>query len=203
LLVVRHGRTEWNATGRFQGMGDPPLDQVGEHQAAALAVELAPMRPSAVVSSDLRRARCTAAAVAAATGLDVEVDAGLREVDLGTWEGLTRDEAEAAYPDEYRRWRDGEDIRRGGGETVAEAGSRAAAALLGLAGRAAPGDGPMVVVTHGIVLQAALDALHRDGSMAAPDLSAGAPHLGNAEWMAVELTGDPPRNRHQTGTIRK
>ncbi|WP_262320489.1 histidine phosphatase family protein [Acidiferrimicrobium sp. IK] len=185
-MVARHGRTAWNAAGRFQGMGDPPLDEVGEAQAAVLGAELAPLRPRWVASSDLQRAARTGEVVAAACGVDLRVDAGLREVDLGAWEGLTRTEVEARYPDEYRRWSAGEDVRRGGGETRAEAAARFVASLLALAAPLHPGD-TGVVVAHGIVIQAALDAMCAAGLLASPDLSAGAPHLGNGAWLALEI----------------
>ena len=187
--MARHGRTAWNAQGRFQGMGDPPLDEEGERQASTLAAALAALRPVSVTSSDLQRARRTAEAVAAACGVALSCDPGLREVDLGGWEGLTRPEVEARFPDEYRRWRAGEDVRRGGGETRAEAARRFAAVLARIAG-ATPAGATAVVVAHGVVIQAALDLMASGGRLRAHDLPAEAPHLGHGEWMAIEV--EPP-----------
>ncbi len=186
MVVARHGRTSWNAEGRFQGFGDPPLDAVGARQAEVLAAELESLRPRWVVSSDLRRARATAEIVAKACGLDAESDPRFREVDLGGWEGLTRAEVEDRFPDEWRRWRAGEDVRRGGGETKAEAAARFVTALLER-DATLPGDATGVVVGHGIVLQSALEALSAAGMLLSPDFCGGAPHLGNGQWLALDL----------------
>src|SRR5947208_1264778 len=126
VVLLRHGRTEWNATGRFQGQMDAPLDGIGRAQAEAAAVAVAPMRPDVIVTSDLSRAAHTAAAVAAEAGVEPVVDARLREIYLGSWQGLTRAEARAKFPDEYASWQTGEDARRGDGETYAEVGARPA-----------------------------------------------------------------------------
>ena len=158
VVLLRHGRTEWNATGRFQGQLDSPLDPVGKAQAIAAGVALVPMQADVLVSSDLQRALDTAAAVAAECALDVGLDERLREIHLGTWQGLTRAEARAGYPEEYSRWQTGEDARRGGGETYAEVGARAAACvedtLDGLGG-----DALMLAVTHGGTARATIGTL--------------------------------------------
>jgi broad specificity phosphatase PhoE len=130
LIVVRHGRTAWNATGRYQGHADRPLDATGRAQAAGLVPVLAPLRPVRIVTSDLRRARDTAAPLARASGLALHPDPGLREVDVGAWEGLTRAEAAERHPDEMAAWERGDDVARGGGETRRAAGVRAADALV-------------------------------------------------------------------------
>jgi broad specificity phosphatase PhoE len=187
LVLARHGRTAWNAEGRFQGHSDPPLDPTGRQQALRLAAQLAPLRPALVIASDLQRARSTAEAVAEASGVPVAIDPDLREVYLGGWEGLNREEAAAGFPHEYQAWSSGQPVRRGGGETEAEAGRRAASAI----GEAMGGEpGLVVVVSHGLVLQSAigflaLDGLIRDGASAL--------HLGNGEFVAFTEDGDPWR----------
>ena len=158
VVLLRHGRTEWNATGRFQGQLDSPLDPVGRSQAEAAAVAVAPMQPDALVSSDLIRALDTAAAVSAESGNEVAVDVRLREIHLGDWQGLTRAEARARFPDEYARWQTGEDARRGGGETYAEVGARSAACVLEWLDRLAPGS-LLVAVTHGGTARATIGTL--------------------------------------------
>jgi glucosyl-3-phosphoglycerate phosphatase len=158
VVLLRHGRTEWNATGRFQGQLDSPLDPVGRVQAEAAAVAVAPMQPDALVSSDLVRALDTAAAVSAESGNDVAVDVRLREIHLGHWQGLTRAEARARFPAEYARWQTGEDARRGGGETYAEVGARSAACVLEWLDRLAPG-ALLVAVTHGGTARATIGTL--------------------------------------------
>ncbi len=191
LIVARHGRTTWNAEGRFQGQGDPPLDEVGRAQAAALASAIVRLSPTMVVSSDLRRAIGTAEPLAARCGLRLRTDPGLREVDLGRWEGLERGEAERRFPDEYRAWTAGEDIARGGGETVEAAGRRAARVIVRSLGeaRAARPDlsraATVVVVAHGIVLQAALTGLAGVGTLTLPYHHV--PHLENGAWLVLPV----------------
>jgi broad specificity phosphatase PhoE len=185
LIVVRHGRTAWNATGRYQGHADRPLDATGRAQAAGLVPVLAPLRPVRIVTSDLRRARDTAAPLARASGLALHPDPGLREVDVGAWEGLTRAEAAERHPDEMAAWERGDDVARGGGETRRAAGVRAADALVAHLA-AVPAGGVMIAVAHGLVLRAAVDELAGRGVVV---VDGPAPHLGNAEWVEVRVRG--------------
>lgn len=184
-MLARHGRTAWNAEGRFQGHSDPPLDSTGRHQAHQLDAQLAPLRPHLVISSDLQRARSTAEPIADASGAPVEVDPDLREVYLGGWEGLNREEAQARFPHQYQAWSSGRPVRRGGGETEEEAGRRAATAI-GEAMRRQPG--LVVVVSHGLVLQSATSFLALDGW-----IREGGPalHLANGEFVAYADNGEP------------
>jgi broad specificity phosphatase PhoE len=108
VYLARHGQSDWNAAGRWQGHADRPLTALGLRQAADLAEELAGVPLDAVYSSDLRRARETAEAVAGPRGLQVSAVADLREVDVGSWSGLTRAEAMERFPREFRRWAEGE-----------------------------------------------------------------------------------------------
>lgn len=146
LLLVRHGETDWNRERRFQGHADPPLNDRGRRQARELASTLAGDGISAVYASPLLRARETAEIVAAELGLAVALDDRLMEVDVGSWSGLTRDEIEARFPEEFVRWRTGghgwED-----GETYEELAARALQALLGI-GAAHPHE-TVLVVGHG------------------------------------------------------
>jgi glucosyl-3-phosphoglycerate phosphatase len=102
------------------------------------------MRPDLVVASDSTRAASTAAALS----LNVVPEPRLREIHLGAWQGLTGGEAEVAFPAEFSAWVAGQDVRRGNGETYAEVGARAHAALHG-ALRSVPAGGLLVAVTHG------------------------------------------------------
>src|SRR5688572_10410020 len=108
ILVARHGETDWNRLGSWQGQADPPLNDDGRRQAAALAEKLAGDRIAAVYSSDLRRASETAEALGTRLGVEVVLDRGLREIDVGSWSGLTRDEVETRFPEGFARWRGGE-----------------------------------------------------------------------------------------------
>jgi broad specificity phosphatase PhoE len=97
VLLIRHGQSEWNATGRWQGQADPPLTDLGRHQAAHAARHLGTV--DAVVASDLQRASETALILAEALGVGpVVLEPGLRERDAGEWSGLTRAEIERDWP---------------------------------------------------------------------------------------------------------
>jgi broad specificity phosphatase PhoE len=152
ILLARHGETDWNREGRFQGHADPPLNRTGRAQAVDLSVALMAEQLAAVYSSPLRRALETAEVLAASHGLEpVPVD-DLREVDVGSWSGLTRPEVEERFPAQFARWLDyGQGWEDG--ETYEEMGRRAVDALLRLA---AAHDGERVLaVTHGGPIRAA------------------------------------------------
>jgi broad specificity phosphatase PhoE len=104
LFLVRHGATQLSAEDRFAGATDVDLSDEGRAQASRLAERLRDDRVVAVYCSPLRRTRDTAALVAIPHGLEPIEDAGLREIDHGHWEGLTRSEVETRYHDEYVRW---------------------------------------------------------------------------------------------------
>lgn len=149
VLLVRHGQTEWNAEGRFQGHSDIDLDAVGRAQAARAARELARLAPSTIVSSDLVRAQNTAQPLAELTGLSVQCDARLRETYAGQWEGMLSSQIYADFPRERAAWQRGEAVRAGGdGETRAEVGARVAAAVTEHMVQV-PAGGLLVVVSHG------------------------------------------------------
>lgn len=158
-MLWRHGRTEWNSSGRFQGQLDIGLDDVGRAQAERAAGMLAALDPAAIVSSDLSRAAATAAPLARLTGLEVGLDPRLREVYAGEWQGLGFEEIDAKYPDESRAWSLGEpDARPPGGESRREAAERGVAALRAAADLVAPGE-TVVAVTHGGTSRVAMAAL--------------------------------------------
>jgi broad specificity phosphatase PhoE len=98
ILLARHGETDWNRAKRWQGWADPPLNEHGRAQARALAEQLRETPFDAVYSSDLLRARETAEIVAAPHGVPVVTDQGLREIDVGSWSGLTHAEIELRFP---------------------------------------------------------------------------------------------------------
>ena len=146
ILLARHGESDWNVELRWQGHADRPLTARGRIQAEALAERLADIELDAIYSSDLRRARETAEAVAATRGLDVHADPGLREVDVGSWSGLTRLEAKERFPDEYATWLNGGPGWRDG-ETYVEMTERVLAAVRRIVERHL--DGTVLVVAHG------------------------------------------------------
>jgi broad specificity phosphatase PhoE len=148
LIVWRHGNTDWNAGHRVQGQTDVPLNRLGHQQAVDAAQLLVRFRPSAIVSSDLRRAAATAAALGALTGLPVEHDKRLRERYFAEWQGLTMTEVAETRPDEYARWTSGADHIADDVETLDDLGKRVAEALRDAAAAVPPG-GTVVVATHG------------------------------------------------------
>jgi probable phosphoglycerate mutase len=154
VFLLRHGRTEWNAQRRFQGQADPPLDDVGRAQAYAVSALVAALRPDVLISSDLMRALQTAQIVGEAVELVPEPERRFRERGLGHWEGLTRDEVELTYPDEYADWLAGRDVSRRGGETRDEVAARASAAFAAL-----PDVPTTVIVTHSATAMALTNAL--------------------------------------------
>jgi phosphoserine phosphatase len=146
VLLARHGQSDWNAARRWQGHADRPLTEKGRAQATALAERLAHIELDGVYSSTLRRATDTARVVAEAQGLELVQLPELREVDVGSWSGLTREEAEERFPEGFARWREGfpgwED-----GEDYDEMAQRVIGAVVELA--LAHEDGRVLVVSHG------------------------------------------------------
>jgi len=150
IIIWRHGRTEWNVVDRFQGQADIPIDGVGYAQAVRAAELLAAYRPTALYSSDLARCYQTAAVLAERTGLEIITDKRLREIHVGSWEGLVGDEVRAADPDLARRLWAGEDVRRSPtGESPREVAERMTEALTEIA-EAAEDHSTVVVATHGL-----------------------------------------------------
>ncbi|ETK32062.1 histidine phosphatase family protein [Microbispora sp. ATCC PTA-5024] len=175
MVCLRHGQTLWNVEQRFQGHTDIGLDEVGVAQAARAASLLASLRPSMIVSSDLRRAHDTASALARLTGLDVFVDKDLRERGGGAWEGLTREEIKAGWPVEYEAW------EAPGGEVVTDVADRVAEAMTRWSGRL-DDDGLLVVVSHGAATRLGIARL-----LGLPqELWSVLGSLGNCSWSVLE-----------------
>ena len=150
IILWRHGRTEWNIVDRFQGQADIPIDDVGYAQAVRAAEVLATYRPTSLYSSDLSRCYQTAALLAERTGLEIITDKRLREIHVGSWEGMLGEEVRAADPELARRLWAGEDVRRSPtGESPREVAERMAEALTEIV-VAAEDHSTVVVATHGL-----------------------------------------------------
>jgi broad specificity phosphatase PhoE len=104
IYMVRHGETPWNVEGRYQGHLDPPLTEKGLQQAQTTASKLAPLDFDVIYSSDLARARQTAQALAAETGLLVQFDSRFREIHQGEWQGVLIGDIRKGWPDEIYGW---------------------------------------------------------------------------------------------------
>ncbi|WP_136192805.1 histidine phosphatase family protein [Actinomyces procaprae] len=150
LVLWRHGQTDYNAEMRVQGRVDIPLNAVGQKQARAAAPALAALNPTRIVSSPLSRARQTAEALAELTGGEIESNEGLLERSFGRWEGLSRVDMEARWPEEYAAWRRGEDPTGVGVETRAATAARVGGTLRRiLQVEGASDERTIVVVSHG------------------------------------------------------
>lgn len=146
LLVLRHGESEWNALGRWQGQADPPLTETGMLQAVGAAEQLGTF--DAVWASPLQRAAHTAAILCEVIGIGpVQLDAGLLEGAYGPWQGLTVHQIEEGWPGYLAEHR-----RPDGAETLDELSERALAAFRRI-GDASPG-GEVLVVSHAGLLRA-------------------------------------------------
>ncbi len=157
---MRHGRTAWNAEGRFQGQTDISLDATGRAQARALGAFLSGEGFDAVVSSDLARARETAELILGRTLLAAELDPLWREMKFGAWEGLTWPEIVARFPelDDARPSNVPKFATPQGGESFEQVCARVERALAALRARV-PSAGKALVVTHAGAVHATLRVL--------------------------------------------
>ncbi|HEU4332072.1 MAG TPA: histidine phosphatase family protein [Lapillicoccus sp.] len=182
LVVIRHGETLDNASGVWQGHRDSELSPIGLAQAEKAAPVVAAYDPQLVVTSDLRRAAVTAEQIGRSSGLPVRVDARLREVDVGEWQGLTSAAVRTRDPELLARMGRGEDVRRGRtGETVAELASRVRAALNDVIASLEPGR-VAVVVCHGVAARAGVASLVGVDQMQAQQVLWG---LDNCHWAVL------------------
>lgn len=196
FYLIRHGETEWNVTGRWQGHADVALNKIGKEQARRLAARLRDERVCfhALYSSDLQRAWVTAQAVAQALDIQPRPLTALREIDLGHWRGKTRAEIVTYDSAALARIDAGEDLPRGGAERMADLYIRVVGAIEKLAD-AHPGQ-TIGVVTHGgpvrMLLAHALFNRVKRASVrqadAALDLGAAAQAIANARWEHIGNT---------------
>lgn len=165
-------------------------------QARRAASLLAALRPHAIVSSDLRRAAGTAAALGAVTGLDVHLDPDLRETYIGEWQGLTSAEVAQRWPDELAVWQRGHvHVRPGGGENRLEVADRVAGAIRrGLAD--VPPGACLVVVTHGGAARVAVARLLRLEHASWGALGG----LSNCCWSVLAEAGSPEAGSPKAGS---
>jgi len=151
LCIVRHGETAWNAEHRVQGQLDVPLNAIGQAQALAASKVLGREKFDAIYSSDLSRARQTAAPTAELLSLDVLLDKDLRERHYGIFERLTYAEVKEKFPEDYARFDAREpDYNFRTGESLKDFSARSSAVIQKIAGL---NEGRNILVfTHGGVL---------------------------------------------------
>lgn len=157
VLFWRHGQTDFNVEGRFQGQSDVPLNDTGRRQAEDAARHLAAFAPELIVSSDLSRAAETADSLARIVGIDPNRDERLRETAFGQWEGSTRTEVAETWPEELNAWVSGADVAPPGGESRSESGQRVAAAITDIVDASVADT--IAIVAHGAVLRGAAEIL--------------------------------------------
>jgi broad specificity phosphatase PhoE len=152
VYVARHGESEANREGRYQGRQDSPLSALGHQQTAALASTLSASRVACVISSPLRRCVETALPVAARLGVPLECDDRLVEIAHGTWEGRLRAEVEREDAARMHAWRTTpQHVSFNGGESLADVDARWRSFV---ASRLTDGDA--IVVTHDILVRLAI-----------------------------------------------
>lgn len=155
LLLVRHGESTWNQARRIQGQLDPPLSERGLEQARDLAERLSGHQLTGFYTSDLCRARQTAQPIEQTVGREAVPLIGLREIALGVWEGKTREELMAEFPEEWAAWsREPSWDLVPGGEGAVPFRERVVETLADIQRRHPRGD--VLCVTHGGVIQIGL-----------------------------------------------
>lgn len=158
LYMVRHGQTAASRENRFSGSSDPPLTAVGEAMAEAFAQAYALVAWDAIYTSPMLRTRQTAEPLCRLTGVAATVEAGLREIDYGEWEGLKQDEVKQRWPDAYEYW--AHDVAsRGtpGGETAFHVAARAMRVVEAIRSRYDQGN--VLLVSHKATLRVITCAL--------------------------------------------
>lgn len=151
LWLLRHGQTDWNLEGRYQGKKDVPMNATGWVQVEQAVKKLDGKKFDVIYSSHLTRARQTANRLAEAFGLGVQLDERLSEISLGVWEGMLFTDIQRLYPQEIKeREANPTHARSPGGETVAEVALRMAEAANEIA-QAHP-NGTVLAVSHGLAL---------------------------------------------------
>jgi probable phosphoglycerate mutase len=189
LVMLRHGQTDYNLGSRMQGQLDTDLSELGRAQAVAAAEVLGKLHPLLIVSSDLRRAYDTATRLGEQTGLQVRVDARLRETHLGDWQAMTHTEIDADMPGARLAWREDATWAPHGGESRVDVAARSVPLVAELVaqekdwGDASQPERPVVLVAHGGLIAALSAALLKLPVANWPILGG----MGNCSW--VQLSG--------------
>jgi broad specificity phosphatase PhoE len=154
LFLVRHGETEWNKLGRFQGQNDNSLNELGLAQARDTARAALSWKPAALYSSPLYRTMQVAEEISRLVGLSVIPDPRLKELDLGELEGVTGEEMRTGWPKVYQTWRnDPQTVMMPGGESLVQLQERIWQALQSLENAYYQGD-VIVMVSHNFAIRA-------------------------------------------------
>lgn len=159
IVLVRHGRTQYNAQVRLQGQVDIDLDEVGRWQVATASKLIAGViTPTRLLTSDLTRAIDTAVGLGAVYGLEAIVDERLRERSFGPWEGMTGPEIAEQWPEDYAAWRGGSEPTVDGIEFKRDVAARMVEAILEHASSMTESE-TLMVVSHGAAISCAIAGL--------------------------------------------
>ncbi|QNM05123.1 histidine phosphatase family protein [Qiania dongpingensis] len=157
FILIRHGETDWNTEGRYQGQTDVPLSERGKAQAAALGKRFESIPVDAVYSSPLQRAYDTARAIAEPKGLQIHKVDGIKELDFGEWDGLTKEMIEEKFGEAFSLYRiEPFHYPMAGEGTLNRAKLRVGAALEDIKEEYRHTDKTVVVVAHGGILKLAV-----------------------------------------------
>ncbi|MGI9001682.1 MAG: histidine phosphatase family protein [Pseudonocardia sp.] len=182
LVLLRHGQTMHNVTGRMQGHLDSVLTEVGFAQAVGVAPEIARLGPDRLLSSDLRRAVDTADVIGAAAGRPVKLDARLRETYLGEWQGRSTAEIEQTWPGAIATWRSDPAWAPPGGESRIEVVRRSRPVVDELDGEYTPGaDATVVIVAHSGLIAGLVSGLLALPTSVWPSIGG----IGNCRWATL------------------
>lgn len=187
VILWRHGQTDHNLQGRFQGQVDIPLNNTGFAQACEAAEVLAATEPRAIISSDLIRAAQTAEVLGELIGVDVSVDERLRERSFGEWEGLTREQIEERWPAAFVAWRHGEQPAGLNVESQSDLAERIASSVREWSSKFEISD-TVIFVAHGAAITTGISAILGQD----PAQSRGIAGLGNCHWSTLVTTRAHP-----------
>lgn len=192
ITLLRHAETDWNSAGRWQGLAPIPLNEIGISQARAVAETLRRANFTQVISSDLLRARQTATIINQILELPLTYDLRLREIDVGSWQGLTRDEIENWDPNNSQKFYDSPRMERSFpfGESYQEVGKRVVHALEDIAQLC--GGQHTLVVTHGGAIRGALALIGEEKEE---------PHVPLANCSLTRLRFLPVDNKWRVETL--
>jgi broad specificity phosphatase PhoE len=130
IFIIRHGETDWNIHGRYQGQADPPLNSHGKQQAYQLSDQLSQQDINILYTSPLARAKETAIILSQELGIQIQEDPRLMEIHQGDWQTRLRSEIEGLYPDLFQQWQDDPwQVAPPGGEHLHEVQKRVNLAL--------------------------------------------------------------------------
>ena len=190
ITLMRHGETTWNAARRFQGFADSPLNEAGRQQARRAADHLKKAGIQGIVASDLMRAQDTGKIVGDALGLPVSTDRRLREIDVGEWQGKSFEEIQQGA--QIAHWQTPsfyDQFRFPGGESRAELGQRAVAALKDIA-RERSGQHTLVV-SHGGTIRMILFALFKVAEVEhVPNTTLTRLRVADDKWELIDIAQD-------------